>query len=73
MAVYFLAAGVNVLCEKPLALNRDDLVAIIKAEKASTARFMVGQVCRFTANFVLAKKMIDEGLKIACFFCKKLC
>ena len=61
MAEDFLAAGVNVLCEKPLALNRDDLVAIIKAEKASKARFMVGQVCRFTPNFVLAKQMIDEG------------
>lgn len=61
MSCDFLAAGVNVLCEKPLALNREDLCAIIKAEKESTARFMVGQVCRFTANFILAKQMIDEG------------
>ena len=61
MAEDFLAAGVNVLCEKPLALNREDLCAIVKAEKASSARFMVGQVCRFTSNFILAKKMIDEG------------
>ena len=61
MSEDFLAAGVNVLCEKPLALNREDLCAIIKAEKASTARFMVGQVCRFTSNFILAKQMIDEG------------
>ena len=61
MAEDFLAAGVNVLCEKPLALNRDDLVAIIKAEKASKARFMVGQVCRFTPAFVKAKEIIDAG------------
>ena len=61
MSEEFLAAGVNVLCEKPLALHREDLCAIIKAEKASKARFMVGQVCRFTSNFILAKQMIDEG------------
>jgi predicted dehydrogenase len=61
MAEEFLAAGVNVLCEKPLALNRDDLVAIIKAEKANKARFMVGQVCRFTPAFIKAKEIIDAG------------
>lgn len=61
MSEDFLAAGVNVLCEKPLALTREDLCAIIQAEKKSTARFMVGQVCRFTPSFIKAKEMIDAG------------
>ncbi len=58
----FLRAGKNVLCEKPLALTREDLLAIIEAEDASDAKFMVGQICRFTPAFEKAKQLIDEGV-----------
>ena len=48
MSVAFLEAGKHVMCEKPLAIVREDLDAIVAAaEKASTV-FMVGQICRFT-------------------------
>ncbi len=57
----FLSAGVNVLCEKPLALTQNDLCAIVKAEKQSSARFMVGQICRFTPAFVKAKEIVESG------------
>lgn len=56
-----LRAGKNVLCEKPLALTRDDLVEIIKAADESDAKFMVGQICRFTPAFIKAKEIIDSG------------
>ena len=46
----FLDAGVNVLCEKPLALTHEDLCAIAKAEARSKARFM-------TAHWFLAGYM----------------
>lgn len=61
VSVEFLEAGISVLCEKPLALNREDICAICKAEKESSARFMVGQICRFTPGFIKAKELIDEG------------
>jgi len=56
-----LMAGKNVLCEKPLALNLDDCIEIIKAVKKSGKNFMVGQVCRFAPGFVLTKEIIDSG------------
>lgn len=56
-----LRAGKHVLCEKPLALTREDTDAIIKAADESDAKFMVGQICRFTPAFEKAKALIDEG------------
>lgn len=57
----FLKAGKHVLCEKPLALTREDLKEIIEAEKSSGARFMVGQICRFTPSFIKAKELVESG------------
>ena len=60
--VALLEAGKHIMCEKPLALTREDIVAIIKAVEAHPeCKFMVGQICRFTPAFVLAKKLISEG------------
>jgi len=56
-----LAAGLHVLCEKPLALLRGDLEAIIAADRASGKKLMVGQICRYTPAFVKAKELIDAG------------
>lgn len=56
-----LKAGKNVLCEKPLALTREDCVQIVKAQRESSAKFMVGQICRFTPAFEKAKELIDSG------------
>lgn len=57
-----LNAGKNVMCEKPLALTREDISAIVKAAEAHPeCKFMIGQICRFTPAFVQAKKYIDEG------------
>ncbi len=58
----FLRAGKHVLCEKPLALTREDLQEIIKAEDEADAKFMVGQICRFTPAFEKAKQLIDDGV-----------
>ncbi len=61
LTIDFLNAGIHVLCEKPLALNHEDLCAIVEAERTSKARFMVGQICRFTPAFVKVKEIIDSG------------
>lgn len=58
----FLAAGKHVLCEKPLALTREDLSGILQAVKVHPAcKCMVGQICRFTPAFVKAKELVDAG------------
>ncbi len=61
MAEEALAKGKHVLCEKPLALTREDIEAIVEAARRSDKTFMVGQICRFTPGFYMAKKLIEEG------------
>ena len=57
----FLAAGKHVMCEKPLALTREDLCAIVSAAEKSGRTFMVGQICHFTDAFIKAKEIVDAG------------
>lgn len=56
-----LRAGKHVLCEKPLALTREDIEEIIKVADESDCKFMVGQICRFTPAFEKAKEIIESG------------
>ena len=57
----FLAAGKHVLCEKPMALTREDTEAMIRAADASGCQMMVGQICRFTPAFEKAKALVEDG------------
>jgi predicted dehydrogenase len=61
MAIEALEAGKHVLCEKPLALTREECVDIAEAVKKSDKKFMVGQICRYTPAFKAAKEIIDRG------------
>lgn len=61
MSEAFLAAGKHVLCEKPLAIVREDLSAIVRAAEKASTKFMVGQICRFTPSFCKAKELVDAG------------
>lgn len=57
-----LAAGKHILCEKPLALHTNECAEMLEASKRSDRILMVGQVCRFTPSFMLAKKLVDSGM-----------
>ena len=57
----FLCAGKHVLCEKPMALTREDVRAMIRAADASGRQLMVGQICRFTPAFEKAKELAANG------------
>ena len=61
VCIDLLNAGKHVLCEKPLALTREDIDEIVRAAEASNCKFMVGQICRFTPSFEKAKELIDNG------------
>ncbi len=61
IAIDAMRAGYDVLCEKPMALKADECRKVIEATKETGKNFMVGQICRFTPSFVLAKKMVDNG------------
>ena len=57
----FLRAGKDVLCEKPMALTLEECEKMMLAEKESGKTLMIGQVCRCTPAFVMAKEMIESG------------
>lgn len=56
-----LEAGKDVLCEKPMAMNVAQCEAMIAAADRTGRKLMVGQVCRFTPGFTLAKRLVDDG------------
>ncbi len=61
MVCAFLRAGKDVLCEKPMALSVEECEEMIRVEKETGRKLMIGQICRFTDNFIKAKQLVDEG------------
>lgn len=57
----FLRAGVDVLCEKPMALTLAECEEMLRVEKETGMKLMIGQVCRYTPGFVKAKELVDSG------------
>ncbi len=64
MCVEALGRGINVLCEKPLSINMEQLHAVLAAEKASTAKLGVCQQNRFEPRMLwLMDYIAEHGVK----------
>jgi predicted dehydrogenase len=61
LALEVLAAGKNLMLEKPMARTTMDCDAIVSAAKAASATVMVGHVARFFPEFELGKRQVDSG------------
>ena len=61
IAVAAMAAGKDVLCEKPMALSVEDCKLMVEASKKYGRKLMIGQICRKAPSFILAKELIDRG------------
>ena len=61
IACAFMRDGKDVLLEKPMALTMEECEEMLKVEKETGKRLMVGQVVRYNNNFINAKKLVDEG------------
>jgi len=74
-SILSLQAGCHVLCEKPMAINSSDCLAMIQeAEKAGKRLFVVKQN-RFNPPVVAVKKLLDEkklgniySIQLNCFW-----
>jgi len=55
------AAGLDIFCEKPLALTLADCDRAIAAVEAAGVKMMLGHVRQFDAGHVGAKRYIEEG------------
>lgn len=56
-----LKAGKHVLCEKPMAITREECEAMVAAAKESGKRLMIGQNQRLAGAHVKAKELIKAG------------
>lgn len=56
-----LSAGVNVLCEKPMALNVEDCIRMIAAAEHSGKLLQIGQCVRFWPEYAAAKEIVNSG------------
>lgn len=61
MAAKALSKGVNVLCEKPMAIDAKTCDRMIAAEKKSGARLMIAQCVRYWPEYSVLKGYLDSG------------
>lgn len=60
-AIMAMEAGVNVLCEKPMALNLADCDRMIEASERTGKKLMIAQVLRFWRAYEILKEFVDNG------------
>lgn len=61
IALRAIAAGKHLLCQKPLAAEYADAVAIVDAARGTGVRVAVNQQMRWTAGIRVARQLIDQG------------
>ncbi len=61
VVVKALNAGINVICEKPVAMNLEELDEMIAAANANGKIFSVHQNRRFDVDFLAMKALNDSG------------
>ena len=57
-----LSHGVNVLCEKPMALTSADCDRMMEAARQSGKTLQIGHCLRFWPEYVKAKEIVDSGV-----------
>ena len=62
LALAAMAAGKNVVCEKPVTMNSADLAEMIEASEKYGKLFPVYQNRRWDGDFLTAKKIVDENM-----------
>lgn len=61
VCIQAMEAGKNVVCEKPVALNRKELEDMIEASHANNVLFTVHQNRRWDEDYLTMKRLYDEG------------
>lgn len=62
MAVEAAESGLNILCEKPIALTLKDADRMINAVERKNVKAMAAHTMRFWPEYVKAKEIIDSGV-----------
>lgn len=61
LATRAIDAGAHVICEKPLALDRRDAIAIVTAARIAGVQIHIAHVVRYFEAYALARKQVAEG------------
>ena len=61
-AVAAFRAGKHVFCQKPLATNLNDCLAMLRAWKKSRKMFNIGFTLRYSPHYRRIKQLIDKGV-----------
>jgi predicted dehydrogenase len=62
ISIFAMKRGLHVLCEKPLALNKDEAGNMCRSAKNNKVVLMMASKFRFTDDVVRAKAIIESGL-----------
>ncbi len=62
LAIEALAAGKNVICEKPVTISSDELLEIMEAAEKYGRVFTIDQNRRTNKDFVLMRRNVEKGL-----------
>lgn len=60
-AIKAMEKGINVLCEKPISLNRDDVKRVYEVAEKMGVKFMVAHVIRFWREYEFVKSVYESG------------
>ncbi len=61
ICLYAIKKGKHILCEKPPAMNADEVKAVAAALEGYDKVFMYAMVCRFFEKYKYVKNLIDSG------------
>ena len=59
-AVRAMKKGINVLSEKPISLNEDDVDLLYKTAEENNVKYMVAQCLRFWSEYEIVKQIYDS-------------
>jgi predicted dehydrogenase len=60
-AIQAMNRGVDVLCEKPMALSPEQVSAMLETAKRTGRRLMIAHCCRFMDAYALLRQYVMEG------------
>ena len=60
-AIELLKRGYHVLCEKPMALDYEQSMAMVEAANQSKKHLMIGQCLRFASNYTFLKNALEAN------------
>ena len=60
-SVKAMEKGINVICEKPISLKKEDVKRVYECAKKNNVKFMIAQVLRFWPEYEIVKDIYDKG------------